>query len=277
MPPTRLPRGFAHDVLLSELSPRSQPSTTSVTTSATLVRKLHNFASRRLLPRLATGVSTVPEGYGRTPSGPSPGAVVGIVLGSVAGFVLLLLLIYWCVNLGTSAPQTVIEGSVGTGPSSSVVSYRSRPRVHRHTHRSSRQYSPHRRKETVEIVRRERDMRRSLSRASTPPRAPDLDQIVVVEEHDRSTIPRSRSRSRSASRPRPPRAPPAPPIDDEIIVLEEHSPPRRRESRSYRRRSSERRSERRSSGGQYRDVDPHRYAGGDGPSRDVSRRSSSRR
>ncbi|KAI1409675.1 hypothetical protein F5Y13DRAFT_169811 [Hypoxylon sp. FL1857] len=255
MPPSHSLRDIARDIL-SHPASRSPPLPSPTTTTTTFAQKLHNFASRTLLPRLVTDVSTVPEGYGRTPSGPDPGTVVGIVLGSIAGFILLLWLIYWCVNLG-GPPPDLEEGSVTAG-SSSVVSYRSRPRAHRshrHSHRSHSDYSPHRRtKETIEITRRTGDIRPSPS----PARPPDVDQIVVMEEHDRS---------RSRSIPRPP-----PPPDDEIIVLEEHTPPRRRESRSYRRRSTERRSS-----GHYRDGDPYRFSGGDAPSRDISRRRSSSR
>ncbi|KAI1658518.1 hypothetical protein F4813DRAFT_51309 [Daldinia decipiens] len=251
MPPLDSSRSFARD-MLSNLASKSSPSTVTPTSTLNLAQKIHDFASRTLLPRLATDVSTVPEGYGRTANGPSPGAVAGIVLGSVAGFILLLWIIYWCVNLGSPAPH-LEEGSVsGVGGSSSVVSYRSRPRVRRHRHshnsRASQQYSPHRRKETVEI-RRDRTVRRSPS--SSPARVPEVDQIVVLEEHDRSrSRPRSRSRSRSISRPRP--APVRSDGDDEIIVLEEQTPPRRG-SRGYSRRSSERRSS-----AQYRDVEYRR-------------------
>ncbi|XDG09543.1 hypothetical protein ABKA04_009158 [Annulohypoxylon sp. FPYF3050] len=281
MPPPEPLRAFARDILAAPASrDASSSSTPTPTTITSLTGRLHALASRtNLLPRLATDVSTVPEGYGRNPSGPAPGAVVGIVLGSVAGFILLLWLIYWCVNLGGPPPTDIESGSVGAGGSSSVVSYRSRPRVHRHsrhTHTNSRnsrsEYSPRRRtKETIEITRR--DVRRELE----PPRSrsPVVDQIVVMEEHGGNTASsgsrsrsRSRSRSTSVSRVRAQRM-----LDeDEIVVEEEHSvstPPRRRDSRrSYRRRSSERRS------GQY--ADPYRYSGGEG-SRDMSRRRSSSR
>ncbi|KAI2469390.1 hypothetical protein F4781DRAFT_431437 [Annulohypoxylon bovei var. microspora] len=266
MPPPEPLRALARDILAAPASRDASSSSTPTPTLATLTQKLRALASRtHLLPRLATDVSTVPEGYGRTPSGPSPGAVVGIVLGSIAGFVLLLWLIYWCVNLGGASAVDVESGSVGAGGSSSVVSYRSRPRAHRHsrhTHsnaNNSRSYSPRRRtKETIEITRR--DVRRDVS---PPPRSPHPDQIVVMEEHGRSQS--SRSRSTSVSRVRPPRRPEG--YDDEIVVEEEHTPPRRRDSRrSYRRRSSERRS-----------GDQYRFSGGEGPPRDMSRRRSSSR
>ncbi|OTB08105.1 hypothetical protein M426DRAFT_317210 [Hypoxylon sp. CI-4A] len=269
MPPPPPSRVSARDVLSDSASGASLPSPTT----ASLTQKLHDFATRTLLPRLATDVSTVPEGYGRTQSGPSPGAVVGIVLGSIAGFVLLLWIIYFCVNLGGSSGD-IEEGSVGAGGSSSVVSYRSRPRIHRHSRRSHSEYSPstqqqqqqRRTKETIEITRRDRRRPSVSSRSRTPERR---DQIVVMEENGRSSSPRStsitrsrsRSRSMSISRPRPP---PPPHPDDEIIVLEEHTPPRR-QSRNYRRQSSERRTS-----AVYRDD---RY----GSSRDMSRRRSSSR
>ncbi|KAI6091339.1 hypothetical protein F4821DRAFT_200065 [Hypoxylon rubiginosum] len=258
MPPPIPSRVFARDAL-PDPSSQLVPSTATTTT---LTQKLRDLATRtHLLPRLATDVSTVPEGYGRSPSGPDPGAVVGIVLGSIAGFIVLLWIIYWCVNLGNGPSTTLVEeGSVSGVGSSSVVSFRSRPRAHRNSHRhsrSSRGYSSpsrqRRTKETIEITRRERS-----AGPPVPPLHPE--QIVVMEENSTVT---SRSRSRSRSR-----APPLPPSssgrqDDEIIVLEEHTPPRRRDSRGYRRGSVERRS---SAG--YRDADAYR---------DMSRRRSSSR
>ncbi|KAI2624251.1 hypothetical protein GGR54DRAFT_595743 [Hypoxylon sp. NC1633] len=247
MPPSILSRDFARDI--RALS----PPPTSTTATAQLARRLHDF-TRTLLPRLATDVSTVPEGYGRAPNGPDAGTVVGIVLGSIAGFIVLLWLIYWCVNLGSpptaAAVGDVEDGSAVGGPSSSsVMSFRP-PRAHRssrrHSHRSHS--GPHRTKETIEITRRDR---------SAAPPQPGPEQIVVMEEHSNLSRSRSRSRSRSMGPPPPRRVTPPPPRpppdDDEIIVLEEHTPPRRRDSRSYRRSS-----ERRSSG--YRD-DPRRRSG----------------
>jgi hypothetical protein len=180
----------------------------------------------------------VPQGYGETVTGPDAGTVVGIVLGSVAGFLLLLWLIYTCVNLGN--PNTVVEtGSVGNA---SEVTRKSRKHKRKHRSRSPR-------RETVEI-RSER-----VVPVSRPER-------IIVEE-------RSRSRGPPIRMAGPP--PPPPPLsDDEVVVIEEGTPPRRRESR-HKRRSSERRS----SG--YREVDPYRYAGGDEPQRDMSRRRSESR
>ncbi|RYP17857.1 hypothetical protein DL765_004255 [Monosporascus sp. GIB2] len=133
-------------------------------------------------------------------------------------------------------------------------------------------------------------MRRTRSPLAAPSvPAASADRIVVEEEVSRGAT--SRGTSRGPQMPMPP-----PPVgrdrrhhhrdddgaDDEVVVIEEHSPPphqSRRGSRGHhRRRSTERR---RSSGGggdgYYRDVEPHRYAGGDAPIQSVSRRGSSSR
>ncbi len=45
-------------------------------------------------------ILAIPTTYAGLNSGPPPGTVVGIVLGSVAGFLLILWLIYTCTQLG---------------------------------------------------------------------------------------------------------------------------------------------------------------------------------
>jgi hypothetical protein len=207
MPPTLSPRGIAREIL-SELDLRSPfHSTPRRSRPSDLVPFSLRSATARLLPRAATDVSTVPQGYGEQVGGPDPGTVIGIVLGAVAGFLLMLWLIYTCVNLGN--PNTVVEvGSVGNA---SEVTRKSRK--HRHKHRSR---SP--RRETVEI-RRERVVPVPVA------------ERIIVEERSRSRAP-------------PPHMPPPPPpplSDDEVVVIEENTPPRRRESK-HKRRSSERRS-----------------------------------
>lgn len=189
---------------------------------------------------------TVPGNYPDLNAGPDPGTVVGIVLGSVGGFLLLLWLVYTCLQIGGRA-DTV--SSYGT---ESVVTRKSRRRHSRHHHHRS----PSRR-ETVEV---------RTSRVVPPP------ERVVVEESVRRT-------SSQAPPPAPPpmHAPPPPRMmtprivtddEDEVVVIEEHSPPRRHKSRSHRRRSS---SARRESG--FREVDPDRFAGGDASFREVRRSS----
>lgn len=234
MPPLISPRNVARELLLVPRSSTSQFPT--------------------LVQRLAEDVSTVPEGYGHSPNGPDSGTVAGIVLGSVAGFLVVIWLIYTCINLGNSSGAVVEEGSVG-----SVVTRKSRR--HRHAHHHHHHHSP--RRETVEIRTSERE-RVVEPPIIVPPPPPSVERIVVEEE---------RIRTRGPPMPTPP--PPPPPMmddDDEVVVIEEHSPPRRRESRQHRRRSSERRS------GGYRDIDPYQYAGGDGHVRSINRhRSNSHR
>jgi hypothetical protein len=145
----------------------------------------------------------------------------------VAGFILILALVYWGLNLG-EGPRMVETGSVGGG-GSSVVSRHSRPRgrPHRHRRRNKRETVEIRRERVVPVVERE-----------------EIDQIVVEE------FPRQ---SRSVSRAPPPRTPsprilPPRPVyndEDEIVVMEDPTPPRRRRDsvRSHRtRRSDDRRS-----------------------------------
>ncbi|RWA05047.1 hypothetical protein EKO27_g10058 [Xylaria grammica] len=169
-----------------------------------------------LKPRALVGADTVPQGYGNAPIGPDSGTVAGIVLGSVAGFLLLLALIYWCINIG-QGPRMLEEGSVGGG-TASVVSWRTRPRgPPRRHHRRSRN-SP--RREKIEI-RRERTIPVQIERE---------DQIVVEEFRPRSRS-RSRPRERSVSHgPPPPRSVVS---DDDMIIVEEDQEPLEGVSNSY--------------------------------------------
>ncbi|KAI0404512.1 hypothetical protein F4802DRAFT_232275 [Xylaria palmicola] len=163
-----------------------------------------------LKSRALVGADTVPQGYGNAPYGPDPGTVVGIVLGAVAGFLLLLALIYWFINIG-QGPRMREEGSVGGG-TGSVVSWHSRPRGPPRRHHRRSRHSP--RREKVEI-RRERVVPVQVSR----------EEQIIVEEEFR---PRSRSRPRSVSRGPPPPRSILSDGDDMIIVEEDHPPPRRR-------------------------------------------------
>ncbi|KAK6202127.1 hypothetical protein LQW54_008996 [Pestalotiopsis sp. IQ-011] len=218
----------------------------------------NNNNHHRLAPRLNDNANTVPETYG-APSGPNAGTVVGIVLGSVGGFLLVLWIIYTLANLGNGSPAVIETGSVGG--TESVVTRKSRKQHRRRTRSAS---DARRRSETVEV-------RRTTERVV--PVSVAAERIVVEE--------RSRSRQPPPPMPAPPPPMPPPPprvvhddSDDEVVVIEENSPPRRRESRHHARRQSSRRSsERRRSSG-YRDIDPYRFAGGDASVRSLSRRRS---
>lgn len=178
------------------------------------------------ITRRQQGTAVIPSVY--KVDGPAPGAVAGIVLGSVAGFILIIILLFFL--SGNVSPSWTITGENEQivrrdGPSS---------RGHRRSRRSDRsggvevrERSPRVRTTIVEETRR--DSRRPPSIVS---------ERIVMD---------SRRGSRGP-----------PPIrrvdgDDIVEVIEEGSsiadmPPRR----DRRRRSSG-----------YRSVDPNKFAGGD--------------
>lgn len=214
--------------------------------SRTLKTAILDGPSRALL-RARQETDTIPGQYPGLDAGPDPGTVVGIVLGSVGGFLLLLWLVYTCLQIGGRG-DTV--SSYGTA---SVVTRKSRRRHSRHQQRSPA------RRETVEI-----------RNSRGPPLS--TERVVVEERTERRS---SQAPPMMAAAPPPVHAPPAPRIvtddEDEVVVIEEHSPAPRRashKSRSHRRRSS---SARRESG--FREVDPDRFAGGDASFREVRRSS----
>lgn len=231
--------------VLSTLARRFHASIIPAIASRTV---LSDAPSRsRLHARQAT--STVPGFYPSLNDGPDPGTVVGIVLGSVAGFLLVLWLVYTCFQIGGRG-DTV--SSYGTA---SVVTRKTRRKRSRHHHRSPA------RRETIEI------------RTSRPPPPREPERVVMEERVER----------RMSQPPPPPMAAPAPPPprmvseisdEDEVVVIEEHSPAPRRQSQHKSKRHSRRRSSsasRRESG--FREVDPDRFAGGNASLREVRRSS----
>lgn len=225
-------------------SSASLPSPFPTTTAPTL-----SFVARQNSNPAGTPV-IIPSTYGSLNDSPSPGVVVGIVLGSVAGFLVLLFLIYSALGfgpavLGAGWGTRTVEVS-GMAASRSVLSFRSRPEHGKH-HRHSRRGGDHA-TEMFEVRTRERVVQEGGQQA--PP--------IIVEP---------------TRQPPPPTFVPPPPRvvrdddEDEVVVIEEHSPPPRRKSRRHSSRSR-RSDERRRS---YRDVDPPREA-----RRESSRRYSSR-
>jgi hypothetical protein len=142
--------------------------------------------------------STVPGSYPpNSPGTPDSGTIVGITLGAVGGFIMMLWLIYQCVNLGN--PEIAEESATVSVGTASVLTRRSR---HHHHHRA--------RRETVEVRTARpviidepvivQERRRSVSRGVPPPRIvdeDDEDEVVVIEE--RSPPRRQRSKRRSSS------------------------------------------------------------------------------
>ncbi|RDW91832.1 hypothetical protein BP5796_01226 [Coleophoma crateriformis] len=136
--------------------------------------------------------AVIPSGYSNQNS-LAPGTIVGIVLGSVAGFLLVLWLLYTCMNFNqVNSRSSYNESVVVRDRRKSVGSHRSR-----------------RMSETVE-VRRERSRTPVRIVRPEPPRSAER---VVVEE--RREVRRERS----------------PDGSDEVVVIEEHSPPRRSKSK----------------------------------------------
>ncbi|KAI9661256.1 MAG: hypothetical protein M1821_009583 [Bathelium mastoideum] len=216
----------------------------------------HPLAKRSLLhnpllqPRQQPEIA-IPTIYSGLNAGPTPGAVVGIVLGSVVAF----LLVVWLLFFLTQNQRASIEGeSVYIESRRRSTSPPPRSRSSRHTrttrrHTEVREVSRSPRPERVVVEERER-----IVREPAPPpvvvretvRAPPV--IVSEERHEERRVEG----------------------DDIIEVMEEQSDitpepqPRRKSSAN-----------RRSSG--YRSVDPNQYGGGEYNQRDVySRRGSNR-
>ncbi|KAM0806110.1 hypothetical protein BDR22DRAFT_883848 [Usnea florida] len=192
-----------------------------------------------LLRRQTTVTTTanpiIPATYSGLNSGPTPGTVVGIVLGSVAGFLLLLWLIYTCFGLG------------GLPGRSSVVE----EEVIRRRSRSPSRRAPSRRPST----------RRSSPRRTVVESSISASEVVMEEVHRERTPPPPRRSSRvretvvveEIRRP-----PPSAPREDEFVeVIEERDdpPPRRPKKPSG-----------------FRNVDPEAFGGGDGRFKRVSSR-----
>ncbi|KAJ2896679.1 hypothetical protein MKZ38_005303 [Zalerion maritima] len=210
-----------------------------------------------LRPRQNTD-NFVTETYGAVDSSPSPGAIVGIVLGSIAGFLLFLWLVHLCIHFGK--PPIIFEGTIASRSGTSVVtshrhSRRSKsPSSRSHSRRRSRRKSGGHRRETVEILR-------TTSHPQTgQPRAPSV--IEVVENRRRSTsrpvvVPLDPSETATETQTT---------TTDDIIVVE---PPLVARRHSQRNSGHSHRHHRRSSG--YRGVHPERFAGGNEPVREVRR------
>lgn len=152
------------------------------------------------------------------------------MLGSVGGFLLVLWLIYTCVNFG--------DWNAGSSYTESIVVREQRRKGARGGSQRGRRVS-----ETVEIRRERSPLPSGVSREE--PRIVRAPERVVVEE-ERREVRRDRSRESRAA-------------DDEVVVIEEHSPPRRSKSKKERREEDRREEERRDSG--FRTVDPLAYGG----------------
>ena len=92
-----------------------EPTKSSSNVEAMTLLQLRDFLSYNPLGKRQTAVLAIPTTYTGLNSGPPPGTVVGIVLGSVAGFLLLLWVLYTCsgdVNPFFWGTRTVVEEEV---------------------------------------------------------------------------------------------------------------------------------------------------------------------
>lgn len=178
-----------------QFTPRPAPSLSSSFPTRTTQSTQNAARSLASLLRRQVQSSIIPTTYSGLNAGPAPGTVVGIVFGSVAGFLLILWLIYsiFMAQSGHSAP---VEEEVVVSRRRSRSPRRSSPR------RSSPRRPPSSRSHS-EVI--------EVSRQRSPPRRETRRETVILEETRR-----------------PPQR-----EDDIVEVIEEHSPPRRvrRESR----------------------------------------------
>jgi len=199
-----------------------------------------------LEPRQQSGIVPIPTVYQGLNSGPAPGAVAGIVLGSVLGFIFLIWLL-WILSNGS----TFIKTNRDEEEEVVVSRHRNQTSDRRRSRRSEMSQKPPRSPRRDRVYRQER-----ISRDfPVPPRSPGVSRVrgetVFI---DRETTERRVDG------------------DDIVEVIEEHSsvggapPPRRKSKRassSYRSVSNFPPSPQPPGG--FRTVDPDQYAGGNYP------------
>lgn len=130
---------------------------------------------------------------------PSPGTVIGIVLGSVAGFLMLLGLLYMCFNMSGSGAAVAEEEVVVSARRGSRSSHsRSRRAEMIESSRSTRSRSPPRRSPVRTESRTERII---VEERRAPVSMVDHDDDIVEVIEENSPPRRSRDRPRSGYRP----------------------------------------------------------------------------
>jgi len=140
-------------------------------------------------------VVAIPTTYSGLNAGPPPGTVVGIVLGCVFGFLLILWLLYTCFNMGGGGDVVAEE----------VVRRRSRSRSPRRSSRSRSEMMETRRSRSPPPPRREtrRETIHVEERRAPPPVVVERedDIVEVIEEHSPPRRVRSNRDRNSGYRP----------------------------------------------------------------------------
>lgn len=165
-----LPRAIQH--ISDLLSRASAPITTSIS-----------------LSKRQAQILAIPTTYAGLNDGPAPGAVAGIVIGAVGGFLLVLWLLYTCFNMnGGGGGTEVVEEEIIRRRSRSPR----RSRSHSETIEITKSRSPPPRRERIVV-----EETRRVSRPPEPEPEDPIDDIVeVIEEHSVSTPPQSRRPSK---------------------------------------------------------------------------------
>ncbi|KAH8597192.1 hypothetical protein B0O99DRAFT_592939 [Bisporella sp. PMI_857] len=157
------------------------PQTTPEALPKNILSLLKRQASRILHRQTLANPSIMPTTYGSQNSSMAPGTVAGIVLGSVAGFLLVLWLIYTCVTMGGITGGGAYTEEVVVRRKSGSRSTGARSRRMSETVEIRRDTPPVRvvreepRVERV-IVEESRQTRRERSRGGSA-------EVVVIEEH----------------------------------------------------------------------------------------------
>ena len=190
---------------LHNLAPRLPlPDATPLPTRTTPISRTPASLLQRQTTVTTTANPIIPSTYSGLGEGPQPSTIVGIVFGSVAGFLLLLWLIYTCFGLGGApARSSVVEEE--------VIRRRSRSPPRRPRSSTRRTVVASSVSESEHVMEEVRSPHSHHSHHSPPPRRnSSRRETIVVEETVR-------------------RAPP--PQEEFIEVIEEHDVPAPRRSR----------------------------------------------
>jgi hypothetical protein len=170
----------------------------------------------------------IPDSYGSLHNSLSPGAIVGIVLGSAVGFILLLIIIYTILGFGPLS--ALVRTTDVTETKSSYVSRSMLSSARPKTEKYKKKVPPMRAAEILS-VRRERTTKTSKRRAERSRKSP-----IVVEPMRKKREPSPLTTISSSSSgapgpaPRRDRLPADYDEENEVVVIEENTPSSRRQS-----------------------------------------------